>query len=317
MISSITFNGRQYPEAITRRNDPNKHFIIIYDKAVKKEDQIEGLVDFLQSEYECFLEAQGRFILDEGLLEEKDFKPIPVILSSECPIGKTYRANDDWVARTIVRELRTFYPEEEKEAVIKRVLKDRSFTPWITGMYYHDGSYVIERNDVDCNREGPCIILYYRNTVCQDEEEYKAWIAANLAHEYFHYMHDLYAGDEFSKKGYRRDRVVEALADYFAFTYSLYAAETGLNRVNVYARENVAKDRYDSWAYRFVKDCKWPYAYAYCLFFDVFIPAEYSNHIKDYWKNGCKLKFNEVLGISKQGMKYAYKRLMLDVLLGD
>lgn len=56
MILSRTFNGRQYPEAITSRNDPNEHFIIVYDKAVKKEDQIEGLVDFLQSEYECLLE---------------------------------------------------------------------------------------------------------------------------------------------------------------------------------------------------------------------------------------------------------------------
>jgi hypothetical protein len=49
----------------------------------------------------------------------------------------------------------------------------------------------------------------------------------------------------------------------------------------------------------------------------VFIPAEYSSYIKDYWKNGSKLKFNEILGISKQGMKYAYKRLMLDVLIED
>ncbi len=317
MILSRTFNGRQYPEAITSRYDSKRHFVIIYDKAVKKEDQIEGLVDFLQSEYECLLETQGRFILEEGFFKEKDFKPIPVILSSECPVGKTYRANDDWVARTIVREFRNSYSEEEKEEIIKRVLKDRSFTPWITGMYYHDGSSAIKRNDVDCNIESPCIVLYYRNTVCQDEEEYKAWIAANLAHEYFHYLHDLYAGDEFSKKGYRRERVVEALADFFAFTYSLYGADTGLNRVNGYAREKVAKDRYDSWVYRFVKDCKWPYAYAYCLFFDMFIPVKYSSYIKDYWKNGCKLKFNEVLGISKQGMQYAYKRLMLDVLLGD
>ena len=313
MILSRTFNGRQYPEAITSRYDSKKHFVIIYDKAVKKEDQIEGLVDFLQSEYECLLETHGRFILEEGFFKEKDFKPIPVILSSECPVGKTYRADDDWVAKTIVREFRNGYSEEEKEAIIKRVLKDRSFTPWITGMYYHDGSSFVKRNNVDCNIESPCIVLYYRNTISQDEEEYKAWIAANLAHEYFHYLHDLYAGDEFNKNGYRRDRVVEALADFFAFMYSLHAAETGLNSVNEYAREKAAKDKYDGWVYRF--GTQWPYAYAYCLFFDVFIPAEYSSYIKDYWKNGSKLKFNEVLGISKQGMKYAYKRLMLDVLL--
>ena len=313
MLLTRTFNGRQYPEAITRRNDPNEHFIIVYDKAVKKEDQIEGLVDFLQSEYECLLKTQGRFILEERFFKEKDFKPIPVILSSECPVGKTYRADDDWVAKTIVREFSNGYSEEEKEAIIKRVLKDRSFTPWITGMYYHDGSSFIQRNKVDYNIESPCIVLYYRNTISQDEEEYKAWIAANLAHEYFHYLHDLYAGDEFNKKGYRRDRVVEALADFFAFMYSLHAAETGLNRVSGYAREKAAKDKYDRWVYRF--GTKWPYAYAYCLFFDVFIPAEYSSYIKDYWKNGSKLKFNEILGISKQGMKYAYKRLMLDVLL--
>ena len=315
MILSRTFNGRQYPEAITSRYDSKRHFVIIYDKAVKKEDQIEGLVDFLQSEYECLLETQGRFILDERLLKDKDFKTIPVILSSECPIGKTYRADDDWVAKTIVREFSNGYSEEEKEAIIKRVLKDRSFTPWITGMYYHDGSSFIQRNKVDYNIESPCIVLYYRNTISQDEEEYKAWIAANLAHEYFHYLHDLYAGDEFNKKGYRRDRVVEALADFFAFMYSLHAAETGLNRVSGYAREKAAKDKYDRWVYRF--GTKWPYAYAYCMFFDMFIPAEYSSFITDYWKNGCKLKFNEVLGISKQGMKYAYKRLMLDVLLED
>ena len=76
MVLTRTFNDRQYPEAITRRNDPNEHFIIVYDKAVKKEDQIEGLVDFLQSEYECLLETQGRFILEEGFFKEKGFKPV-------------------------------------------------------------------------------------------------------------------------------------------------------------------------------------------------------------------------------------------------
>ena len=310
MLLTRTFNGRQYPEAITRRYNSKRHFVIIYDKAVKKEDQIEGLVDFLQNEYECLLETQGRFILEEGFFKEKDFKPIPVILSSECPVSKTYRANEDWVARTIVSEFRSSYSEEEKEAIIKRVLKDRSFKPWITGMYYHDSSSVIKENEVDCPA-GPCIVLYYRNTVCDDEEEYKAWIAASLAHEYFHYLHDLYVRNEFSKKGYMRDRVVEALADFFALMYSLHAAETRLNKVFGYAREKVARDKYDGWAYRFGKDCKWPYAYAYCFFFDIHIPAEYSNKVSYYENNGIKMKFNEVLGISKRAMKYAYKRLML------
>lgn len=135
------------PERIIGYYDSKKHINIRYDKDVDKRDRIPGLVEFLNCEYELLLESKGSFILDDDS-SGKDMQPIPIILSSECPKDKKYRMDDDWVAKTIVRELQKCNSEKEHELAIKKVLSTRSFQPPISGMYFHNDN-LQSREDCD------------------------------------------------------------------------------------------------------------------------------------------------------------------------
>ena len=300
------------PKKVSRYYDSKKNLNIFYDKAVEDKDKIPGLVGFLNCEYEQLLETKGRFILDD-VLSEQHMRPIPVILSNKCPKGKRYRASDDWVAKTIVRELQKDYSEDEKEGIVKKILKERSFQPPISGMYFHNGNHASDEKCDEMLPQGPYIELYYRDTFCHDEEDYKAGLSACLAHEYFHFLHDLYAGEEFNKTGWRRERVIESLADYFSFSYCLSkAGKITPSCINPEALKRWAKRRFNCWQFRF--GSPWPYAFAYCFFYGYDTdPMEYSDSLNDIRKNGCFEKFNTVLRFSKISMSRAYKELTYNV----
>lgn len=300
------------PEKVSRYYSSKKHLNIRYDQAVEDKDKIPGLVEFLNGEYEKLLETKGRFILDD-VLSEQHMRPIPVILSSKCPKGKRYRASDDWVAKTIVRELQKDYSEDEKEGIIKKILKERSFQPWVSGRYFHNDTCQSREDYDDAISNGPYIELYYKSTFCSDEEDYKSWLSACLAHEYFHFLHDSYAGKEFNKTGWRRERVVESLADYFSFSYCLSKAGAITSGcINPEALKRWTMRQFNNWQYRFRSP--WPYAFAYCFFYGYdTVPMEYSDSLNDIRKNGCFEKFNTVLRLSKISMSRAYRELTCNV----
>ena len=303
---------KRLPKRITGYCNSKKHLNIRYDKAVENKHRIPGLVEFLNCEYEQLLESKGSFILDNEL-SEKDMQPIPVILSSECPKGKKYTMDDDWVARTIVKELQKCNSEKEYELAIKKVLSTRSFQYPISGMYFHNDNLQSREDYDDFIPKGPYIKLYFRNIFCPDEEDYKAWLSANLAHEYFHFLHDSYAGKEFNKTGEQKERVKESLADFFSYTYCLRKVEgSSPSFIDSIALKRYAKRQLDTWQYRF--GSKWPYAYAYCfLYGNSFSPVSCSDSLYDLNKSGCIEKFNYVLKRSKISMNRAYKELVWNV----
>ena len=300
------------PGRLSGYYDPKKRLKIRYDKAVEDKDKIPGLVEFLGCEYELLLESRGSFILDDDL-SGKDMKSIPIILSSECPKDKKYTMDDDWVPKTIVRELQKCNSEKEHELAIKKVLSTRSFQPPISGMYFHNDNLQSREDYDEFIPKGPYIELYFRNTFCPDEEKYKAWLSAILAHEYFHFLHDSYAGKEFNKTGDQKKRVKESLADFFSYIYCLSKAERIVpSHTDPVVLKRYAKRQLDYWQYRF--GSSWPYAYAYCFFYRTDLsPASCSDSLDDLKKSGCIEKFNYVLKRSKISMNRAYKELVWNV----
>lgn len=306
-------NWRLIPKEITGCYESEQHYRIIYDRDVREKNKISGLVEFLNSQYEQLLRGskRGLWIVDKDLFEN-DITPIPIILSSEQP-KKRYKKSDDWIAKAIVSELRKNYTDEEKEEIVKRIIGGRSFQDRISGMYCNNINKSSVKDNDDFKPDGPYIILYYRNTICSDEEDYKAWIIATLAHEYFHYLHDSYAGEEFNRRRKYRKQVTESLADFFSFTYALWQSEKpmpcGICRDALY---RYAKERFDSWQSRFGSE--WPYAFAYCFFYvNDLPPMDYTDSLFYIEKNGCIEKFNDVLKCSKTNMNHAYQELTWNV----
>lgn len=297
---------RNVPESISVYFYSEKRLDIRYDKAIDEKDKIPGLVEFLEYEYEQLLESKGSFILDEDLSED-DVKPIPVILSSECPVDKKrYTMSDDWIAKTIVRELQKEYSEdekEEKEEIVKRILKDRSFNTPIAGMYFHNSNQLSER-DIP----GPYIELYYRNTYCPDEEDYKAFLSACLAHEYFHFLQYSCLGIDINKKRLKK-QVVESTADFFSLAYCLSKAKDDKHRsIKKEALKKWAEERFTTWRYRFGSG--WPYAFAYCFAYgNHYSPMNFSDKLDDYKNYGCIDRFNWVMECSKRSLIRAYDAL--------
>ena len=303
--------ANEVPKAIFGYCYQNKSLDIRYDKDVDEKDKIPGLVEYLNYEYEQLLESKGSFILYDDLSEDV-MKPIPVVLSSKCPMDKRYRMNDDWVAKTIIRELQEEHYDEKKKEIIKRILKDRSFQPRISGMYFPNKNQILERDCDDSVPQGPYIELYYRNTFCPNEEDYKAWLSACLAHEYFHFLQDSYFVIDFSKKKLKK-QVVESTAEFFSFAYSLYKAEGNTHRhMEKEALGRWAESRSNTWRYRFGSE--WPYAFAYCFFYgNNYSPMAYSYFLSDYKDYGCIEKFNTVMELAKSSMQQAYTGLTWNV----
>lgn len=140
----------------------------------------------------------------------------------------------------------------------------------------------------------PYIEIYYRNFDANDA----ASIRNCLAHEYLHYLHYVFAEEEFddskTEKGLK-----EGLADFFGFLYSIH--RHGKDDLNV------AKKRYDSWEKYFLTF--WPYANA--LYFMRINGKEikYSENYNNYIKKNCVGKFVQVF-FSTQHPDNAHKLML-------
>ena len=292
---------------------------VFYDKGISESEVEPWLTDFIMNEYRKLIDTRGSFILRDDHLFENDF--IPIIISGEKPT-KRYKISDRERAGKIVSCIlhdRGYRSEEEMISVVEEELKKKSsFTENIIGRYFSDGISMIEFDYPD--ESIPCIKLYYYNFYYKTEREFKAALSNCLAHEYFHYFHHRLIGENFKKSSglgaKRRNAVIEALADFFCVTYSLYQYKESGNTERQYY--DLAKKRYDLWAERFDTvrfEAIWPYAYAYCFFDGCFYGYIFkddfwdSNNVTDYIINGCRDKFNNVLDDSKINMKEAYYRL--------
>ena len=229
---------------------------------ISRTAQVEQFLQILCEEYERLINTDDPdFLLSEGSFEPhlKTLASIPVIVSPEKPT-REYSLTDRELAEKIMEDLKFSMGEDPVDVVEKR-LKNRKREEPVLGTYHHEGCpeiVTVESEAADEIKGGPYIKIYYYHFTQEDEEELRVALSNCLAHEYFHYYHDLFAPNEFNKSGKgkkSRERVKEALADYFSVAYTLLLAK---NRKDQYF--DFACRRFVQWEKRFGSD--WPYAYA-------------------------------------------------------
>jgi len=282
--------------------------IIKYDPTVPENERIPGLTGFLGGEYDHIVSSRGHYILDRDLplFRNRDIFPfIPVVLSNELPY-KEYHESDEEIARRIVNSNGS-YDE------VLNILRNKDWTDRILGEYHHSGcSGNLFPECLDAVDQGfqfedgsrPYITIYYRNTDCPNTEEYMMKLGNCLAHEYFHFLNDVFAQREFAKKSAHRKAVIEALADFYAACYTMY--EHGEYRY-CRAAAKVVEDRYNAWVKKF--GTAWPYAYAYYFYLIGGRELCFNMNLDDYRRFGSIGKFNEVFRASARSMNEAYQIL--------
>ena len=306
-------------------NRGNRNYVF-YDSSISETEVRDWLTDFLNQEYRFLIDTRGKFILSNDHLLNNCF--IPILISGETPHKYYKYSNRERAKKIVSRILRNIRhgSEEDLIDIVEDELKGKlGFSDKLLGTYHHDGcpitsfeySELVYSNFGYIDETKPYIKLYYKNFSYETDEELRIALSNCLAHEYFHFSHHQLIGDNFNKssgKGAKwRNAVIEALADFFSISYSLdkYKRTENRNRLCL----DLAKNRYNLWTERFdseTLEAKWPYAYAYCFFYENGIWKGNlwdSNNVTDSVLNGCREKFNDVLNVSKGSMKEAYQRL--------
>jgi len=249
----------------------SERFPVFYAENVAETEKLPGLINFVLEEYSQILRFYQTLNSEFGHLTCGDLPAIrqlpriPVILRKECPT-EDYRESDEWIAQKIA-DLVQQKNRAVSEADILEVLKMKNHTERICGIYYHRGcpaSVLIDANSRSSevfyfhDESVPYIEIFYRNTECTDSEEYTAFIGNCLAHEYCHFLHDWYAGAEFSANTPACKAVTEGVADFCSVAYTL-------NRATYFGKSSAtlisfAEKKYENWMRWF--GSSWPYANA-------------------------------------------------------
>ena len=303
---------------------PHRHPVFC-DSRITWTPQVQRFTQILEEEYERLVTAiEPRF-----LLSEESFLPalgsldkIPVIISPETPT-REYTMTDRELAEQIIKELGCFTRSGcqgggNPVVVVEKRIKNRKRKENVWGTYHHEGcsEFVsVESEVADEVKDGPYIKIYYYHFIQEDDEKLRVELSNCLAHEYFHYYHDCFATEEFNKSGRgnkSRERVKEALADYFSVVYTwLQAKEIYKDRpwsIEYKKYEDYVDNKYQQWKKREGSD--WPYAYALC-FYKVkckHMGRNYRSFCDDDYK-GCGVLFREVLTLSKKDMVEAFAYL--------
>ena len=289
-------------------NDELNTSYVVYKKNISTSIKIPGLRRFLEAEYKKHIIDAARRILD-STTQFRSYPLIPVILRKEKP-EENYFETDESIARRIAH-LERKNNGNFSESRILEILKDRTHKHPVLGLYHHEGcpKYALDAIDNPFRFENgstPYIEIFYCNTTRTDVEDYKALMANCLAHEYFHFLHDLYAQNQFQYKSFTRDAVIEGLADFFSVYYNNYRAHNSNSNSDYDFTDSLMKlseQKYNHWDDMY--GSSWPYAYA----IDVFNTngKQYSYMLVS--DDAVLLKFNNVLHTSKNSMDEAYNKL--------
>ena len=248
---------------------------ITYKKTVTPDQQIPGLCDFLEQEYECIL-GFARGIVGNWI-DTLHPRRIPVELSKDCP-AEIYLNTDEYVTRKI-NEL----VKQNKKITVKETKKILRHETPILGLFF-EVPY-------------PHIEIYYRQIESSCWEEYKAKIAQVLAHEYMHYL-EFARCREHSVDPFFDKRLSEGMADFFGVLYSI-------KRAKAYDPE-IAEKRYDAWVEHFGGN--WPYANALYFYKAGKKKMGFSTVFADYVSFGCTQKLMGVFNIIHDSFT-AYDRM--------
>lgn len=237
-----------------------------YDEAVPAHQQIPGLCVQLESAYVWILDfAKALF---DTLLEDSDYRYIPVVLSLDIPADRKFPVSEKYYRELVKRQEKC----ERLTDVQKNILEERVIRTPILGEF-------------TCNPE-PKITLYYNAAAgCADYAQYISTMVNCLAHEYMHYLHYSRCLSYGMFYFFDNDALSEAMADFFGVLFSL-------------SRKNgedfhFAKERYFLW--NDLLDAGWPYAYAKCFYTAGRKDLPFSVDIEEYYRHGSPQKLRKVL----------------------
>ncbi len=241
--------------------------LVTYENSVPESEEITGLCEFLEDEYEKVRAFASNVLL--GVL--RDFPAIPVYLSEKCPT-KTHYCD------------REFLLGKMRERCVK-CQRENCQPPYcsISGVLEQYAPFTYRIGGEFYGGEEPRIVIYFKNfdKPSMHNEMYLAQIVKTLAHEYMHFLHYYYV--KTVAPGVTdplwHESLSEALADFFGVLYSLKRGTT--------YDVKVAQERYKMWKKRFHSG--WPYSYA--LYFVNHLPKPLHTDYDDYYKYGsvCKL----------------------------
>lgn len=306
------------PNMITNSPTSN-HEIVFYDKSVPERNRIKGLIDYLEIEYlefirpffQDFIEDYYRCEKDSDLIQYENHRLplIPVLLSKRKPKGKQYFHGNDYLTRKIEEYIdNTGRTNNNRHVELKTILDKRSWIDTIFGEYHTNGCpNWIKSGCVFENESGPYkpyIVLYYTNTNCPNEEDYKVAICNCLAHEYFHFIHHYLAKKTFKTRSKYGTMIKESLADFASVLYTLKQYELKQN-LEFY---RFAESRYNTWEDR--ADTDWPYAKALQFYKVNNRIHPFSENYRDYEHWGSITKAYKVLNASCSSMRCAYNELL-------
>lgn len=174
---------------------------IKYDPIVPKKQRVPKLCAELEEEY-ARIRLFAKSILGD-VLESNWFDYVPVLL--------TY--NEE---QRIFQLKKSFLERQEDREHNGQVLSEEDLEIRRRGYYSYLplGSFSATRN--------PPIEIYFRNTDGASFDAYLATLKNCLAHEYAHYLHHRLCEKLGNFDTYADDDLVEGIADYFAFAYSVY-----------------------------------------------------------------------------------------------
>lgn len=257
--------------------------MIRYDKSVPINQRVSGLASFL---YEVYFSIT-RYAQDllytlfdkEGINFE--FNKIPVILKQGHP-RSTYKTDDKTLAKIIC----DYQRKKERIASVEElisILSKKTLTMNVVGEY--------------C---GEYIVLYYENTCASTRQDLFDELEMTLAHEYMHYVHNMYVGNKtFYSKTKNRNNVIEPIADFYSAMYMAWCAK----------KIQLAQKRLDFW----IEYYGYSIPYVYSLNFLVTYSLNYINNYQgkrlifpssvDHYSVD---KFLEVFDISKKSIEDAF-----------
>lgn len=258
----------------------NDDDLVRYDSNVPENQRVEGLASYLNEIYRLIQDYARD--MTSSLFSESgskfSFEPIPVILRQGHPTH-VYETDDKTLARMIDKIKRNNDGSYER---ILSILEKRKTVLSIVGLY--------------CKTH---IVLYYENTSATSIDELREELEMTLAHEYMHYVHNMYVGDKaFSAKTPNRENVIEPIADYFSAMYMAWY------RRNV----KLVQKRFDFWNEYYGFSI--PYVFALDFLND-------GNHYPTAFpstKDSCSIgKYLDVFLESKKDMEMAFRILKNEI----
>ena len=258
--------GQPFSDKPLTRDADRELCHIRYDGSVSPDKQIPGLCALLESEYVWILDFAKEIF--GNLLEDEDYRYIPVELSPELPPDRIYPAREKY--------LRELEKKQEKGKPLtdaqKNILEEKGIRTKILGEFTWG--------------RAPKITIYYNAAAenCTFGEYISAMVNC-LAHEYMHYLHYRRCLSYGMFCFFDNDALSEGMADFFGALFSL--------RRKTAEDFQLVKKRYFMW--NDLLDSGWPYAYAKCFYTVDRKDLPFSADLQEYRLHGSIQKLRKVL----------------------